>query len=167
MNILVGSCSSAACVLRLREDCADELAVHPASEECGDRFFDDSRAPLVTRYSTRLDSEPSFSRCYVIVEGCDSGGIGNCGVCRFENRLGQRCGETGGVVRGVFGAEPAVNRQLLSENALDLPTAERLVLLLLLQATAADRSTLDTALRSLISRCFYPGFFQIYFNEYI
>jgi len=61
----------------------------------------------------------------------------------------------------VFGAEPAVNRQLLSENALDLPTVERLVLLLL-QATAADRSTLDTALRSLISRCFYRIFPDIF-----
>lgn len=45
----------------------------------------------------------------------------------------------------MFGAEPAVNRQLLLENALDLPTVERLVLLLL-QATAAERSTLDIAL---------------------
>jgi len=102
------------------------------------------RFPLV-HYSTRLDREPRDSRCYVIVEECDSGGTGNCGVCRFESLLVQRCGETGGVGLGVFGAEPAVNRQLLLENAFDLPTVERLVLLLL-HATAAERSTLDTAL---------------------
>lgn len=79
----------------------------------------------------------------MVVEGI-SGATGNWGVCRLEARLGQRCGETGGVGLGVFGAEPAVNRQLLLDIP-DLPTIAKLVLLLL-QATAADRSTLDTAL---------------------
>lgn len=128
-------CELPACVIRA---CDDNDGGHPAFESL-------RRSPSALRYSIRLDSEPSLSRCYVI-GGCDSGGSdGNCGVCRFERRLGQRCGETGGVGLGVFGAEPAVSRQLLLENALDLPTAERLALLLL-QATAAERSTLDATL---------------------
>lgn len=73
-----------------------------------------------------------------------SGEIGNWGVCRLEARRGQRWGETGGVGLGVVGADPAVSRQLLPDMP-DLPTDAKFVLLLL-QATAPDRSTLDTAL---------------------
>ena len=73
-----------------------------------------------------------------------SGETCNWDVCRLEARLGQRCGETGGVGLGVVGADPAVNRQLLLEIP-DLPIVAKFVLLLL-QATAPERSTLDTAL---------------------
>lgn len=97
-------------------------------------------------YSGKVENEATFRKCYVVfVEGV-SGEIGKAGVCRVEARLGQRWGETGGVGLGVFGADPAANRQLLLDIP-DLPTDVRLVLLLL-QATAADRSTLDTALKA-------------------
>lgn len=95
------------------------------------------------RYSGNVENEVKFRRCYV-VEDDVSGETGNWGVCRLDARLGQRCGETGGVGLGVFGADPAVSRQLLPDMP-DLPIVCKLVLLLL-QATAPDRSTLDTAL---------------------
>jgi hypothetical protein len=71
---------------------------------------------------------------------------------------GQCWGETGGVARGVAGAEPAaVYRQGELTTGAERPIADRLEVLppqptlllppLLLQTTAVERSTRDTALK--------------------
>lgn len=68
----------------------------------------------------------------------------------METLLGQCCGEAGGVARGVTGADPDVRRQVLLFIGLLRPIAARFEMLLvsvLLQATAPDRSTLDDVLR--------------------
>lgn len=90
-----------------------------------------------------INISPKLS-CRYVTDDEDSGGAGNWGVCR----RGQCCGEIGGVVLGVAGADPTTFQLALLVGAIGvfLPTVVKLKVLPLLQATADDKSTLDTDL---------------------